>query len=219
MIMKLPDRLTKALNAAPVVPLIQADKPAVAVATARALLEGGLTVHEVVMRTPAALDCVAAIRAEVPGAVVGAGTVLGGDHARDAADAGAAFLVSPGLHDSVVKVARERGLPLLPGVATATEAQAAWNLGLRAVKFFPASLAGGVPMLKALSSVFRDLRFMPTGGVSSENLAEFLALPAVLACGGSWLTPAPAIERGDWGSVTALAADARHIARQARAAG
>ena len=204
------------LQTTPVVPLIQADDPAVAVATARALVDGGLAVLEVVMRTAAALDCMRAIAADVPDALMGAGTVLSSDHARSAVDAGARFIVSPGLSEDVVRVAGDAGLPAFPGVATATELQRAWNLGLRAVKFFPAGQAGGVPMIKALASVFRDVRFMPTGGVSASNLAEYLAVPAVIACGGSWLTPKEAIAAGNYRVVTDLAAQAVAIAAKTR---
>jgi len=204
------------LHVAPVIPLVQAEDPEVAVRTARALVAGGLTVIEVVLRTDAALDCLAAVAREVPEALVGAGTVLGEDQAGAALAAGARFLVSPGLDAGVVAVGREAGLPVYPGTVTPSEVQAAWNMGLRVVKFFPAGLAGGVPMLKALGAVFRGMRFIPTGGVAAANLGEFLALPQVLACGGSWLTPAAEIGAGRFEAVTALAAEAVAIARSAR---
>jgi 2-dehydro-3-deoxyphosphogluconate aldolase/(4S)-4-hydroxy-2-oxoglutarate aldolase len=116
----------------------------------------------------------------------------------------------------VVEVAQAAGVPIFPGVATATEAQQAWNMGLRTLKFFPASLAGGPAMLKALASVFKDVSFMPTGGVSASNLADYLALPGVLACGGSWLTPQSAIDENNYAEITRLAAEAVSIATQAR---
>lgn len=212
----MPNEIETRLESTPVVPLIQAEDPQVAVATARALLAGGLQVLEVVMRTSSALDCVSRINAELPDAIVGAGTVLNAAHAEAAAAAGARFLVSPGLDEGVVEHAAKKGLPVYPGVATATEAQRAWNMGLRTLKFFPASQAGGVSMIKSLASVFRDVRFMPTGGISATNLPDYLALPAVVACGGSWLTPPEAVARGDFGAVTALAREAVSIARQAR---
>ncbi len=204
------------LQAAPVVPLIQADDPEVAIQTANALVAGGLTVVEVVLRTEAALECLRAVANSVSDAVVGAGTVLSEAQATKSLDAGAAFIVSPGLHVPVVEVAQQGGVDMFPGVATASEAQLGWNLGLRALKFFPAGQAGGVPMLKALSAVFRDVRFMPTGGVSAANLADYLAVPSVLACGGSWLTPADAVSAGDYDRLTALATEAVSIARKAR---
>jgi 2-dehydro-3-deoxyphosphogluconate aldolase/(4S)-4-hydroxy-2-oxoglutarate aldolase len=204
------------LQSLPVVALIQAEDTAVAVATARALVAGGLPVLEVVMRTAAALACINAIVAQVEGAIVGAGTVLNAAHVHAAADAGAEFIVSPGLSQAVVTASQSLGLPVYPGISTASEAQSAFNMGLKTVKFFPASLAGGVPMIKALSSVFRSLRFMPTGGISAANLAEYLAVPAVIACGGSWLTPAAAIQAGDYAQVTKLATEAAAIAAAAR---
>ncbi len=201
------------LSQTPVIPLIQASDATIAVQTAKALLAGGLSVIEVVMRTPEALDCLSAIAADVPDAIVGAGTVLSAVQAQRAIGAGSKFLVSPGLHANVVETSQEAGVPIYPGVATPSEVQAAWNMGLRTLKFFPASLVGGAPMLKALGSVFRDVKFIPTGGVSAANLADFLALDAVLACGGSWLTPADAVNSGRFNEVTALAAEAAAIAQ------
>lgn len=208
----------KILADSPVVPLVQADDPGTAIATSRALSAGGLHVVEVVLRTDRALECLQAIAADVPGVIAGAGTVLTTAQAEAALQFGAKFIVSPGLDDRIVAMARERGVPVYPGIMTPTELQRAFNLGLDIVKFFPASIAGGIPALRALSSVFRDVSFMPTGGVSAANLADFLAIPAVVACGGSWLTPADAIADGNFGKVTELAAEAVTIARQARSA-
>ncbi|MEO0617281.1 MAG: bifunctional 4-hydroxy-2-oxoglutarate aldolase/2-dehydro-3-deoxy-phosphogluconate aldolase [Pseudomonadota bacterium] len=210
------DALQSRLERAPIVPLIQAEDPGVAVATAHALIAGGLTVLEVVLRTEAALQCLSEVVDAAPEAIVGAGTVLSESQARACIDAGAAFLVSPGLSAPVVAAAQAAGVDVIPGVATATEAQTGWNLDLRVLKFFPAGQAGGIPMLKALSAVFGDVKFMPTGGVSAGNLAEYLALDAVIACGGSWLTPAAAIARGDFETVTRLALEACAIAREVR---
>jgi 2-dehydro-3-deoxyphosphogluconate aldolase/(4S)-4-hydroxy-2-oxoglutarate aldolase len=204
--------INQVLESNPVVPLVQADDSSVATKTSRALAAGGLTVVEVVLRTDRALDCLRAVADEVPEVIAGAGTVLSAKQAEAAFDAGAQFIVSPGLDEGVVAVARERGAPVYPGIFTPGELQRAFNLGLETVKFFPASIAGGVPALKALSSVFRTMRFMPTGGVSADNLADYLAVPAVLACGGSWLTPASAIEAGDYDQVTTLAREALQIA-------
>lgn len=201
----------------PVMPLVQADDPEVAVRISRALTAGGLKVAEVVLRTDRALDCLQAIADELPETIAGAGTVLSAKQATAALEHGAKFIVSPGLDDGVVGVAREHGVPVYPGTMTPGEVQRAYNLGLDVVKFFPASIAGGVPALKALASVFRTMKFMPTGGVSPGNLAEFLSVPAVLACGGSWLTPADRIAAGDYDAITRLAADAVGIARNARA--
>jgi 2-dehydro-3-deoxyphosphogluconate aldolase/(4S)-4-hydroxy-2-oxoglutarate aldolase len=208
--------LSKILESSPVVPLVQADDPAIAVKTSRALAAGGLTVVEVVFRTDHALECLKAVADEVPEIVAGAGTVLSASQAEAAFDAGAQFIVSPGLDDGVVAVAQERGAPVYPGIVTPGELQHAYNLGLSIVKFFPASIAGGIPALKALSSVFRTMRFMPTGGISPGNLADYLEVPAVLACGGSWLTPADAIAADNYDKITTLAEEALQIAAQAR---
>ena len=208
--------ITELLSKNPVVPLVQADDPKVAVEVSRALAAGGLKVAEVVFRTDRALECLRAVADNVPEMIAGAGTVLSAEQARAALDHGAQFIVSPGLDDGVVGVARERGVPIYPGTMTPSEVQHAFNLGLNTVKFFPASIAGGVPALKALASVFRTMKFMPTGGVSPGNLADFLAVPAVLACGGSWLTPKDAIAAGDFEAITELAEEAVAIARTAR---
>ena len=197
-------------------PLVQADDPAVAVLTSRALAAGGLQVAEVVFRTDRALECLQAVADQVPEVIAGAGTVLSARQATAALENGAKFIVSPGLDDGVVGVAKEHKVPVYPGIMTPSEVQHAFNLGLDVVKFFPASIAGGVPALKALASVFRTMKFMPTGGVSAGNLADFLAVPAVLACGGSWLTPAAAIADGDYEQVTTLAKEAVQIATTAR---
>ena len=204
------------LTSNPVVPLVQADDPEIAVKTSRALAAGGLQVAAVVFRTDRALECLQAVANEVPEMIAGAGTVLSAKQATAALEHGAKFIVSPGLDDGVVAVAREHDVPIYPGIMTPSEIQKAYNLGLDIVKFFPASIAGGVPALKALSSVFRTMRFMPTGGVSPGNLAEFLAVPAVLACGGSWLTPADKIAAGDYDAIKTIAAEAVAIARKAR---
>ncbi|WP_422344475.1 bifunctional 4-hydroxy-2-oxoglutarate aldolase/2-dehydro-3-deoxy-phosphogluconate aldolase [Parasphingorhabdus sp.] len=204
------------LTSAPVVPLIGASDTAVAVDTAKALGAGGLSVIEVVLRTDEAVDCMEAIVKETSGLIVGAGTVLTVAQAEEVIARGAQFVVCPGLVDEVAEYCLAQSMPLFAGTMTAGEVQRAYALGLRTVKFFPASLAGGVPMLKALTSVFRDMRFMPTGGVSASNLGDFLALPSVVACGGSWLTPPAEIEAGNFDAITTLAQEAVAISRQAR---
>lgn len=204
------------LTETPVVPLVHAEDPDVAIRTARALAAGGLKVAEVVFRTDRSLECLQAVANDVPQIIAGAGTVLSARQATAALQNGAKFIVSPGLDEGVVGVAREHGVPVYPGTMTPGEIQHAFNMGLDTVKFFPAAIAGGVPALKALASIFRTMRFMPTGGVSPRNLGEFLAVPAVLACGGSWMTPAHSIEAGDYDAITTLAAEAVEIARKAR---
>lgn len=208
--------LISRLTATPVVPLVQASDPDVAVKTTQALIKGGLSVIEVVLRTDNSLACLKAIADECPDAIVGAGTVITARLVDDSVENGAKFIVAPGLTTGVVRACEERDVPLLAGVVTATELQQAYNFGLRTVKFFPAGLSGGVPMLKALSSVFRDVQFMPTGGVKASNLAEYLSVPSVLACGGSWLTPADEIAKGNYDAVTELAEEAVSIAKAAR---
>lgn len=208
------DQLLTNLQKSRVVPLVQAEHPDEAVAVSKALLEGGLEVLEVVLRTDAAFDCLEAVAEAFPDVSVGAGTVLSPAHAEKAIGRGAKFLVSPGLHAGVVGVAQENDLVILPGIATATELQQAWNMGLRMVKFFPAGQAGGPAMLKALSAAFRDMQFMPTGGVSAANLNEYIAVPSVIACGGSWLTPAAEIADCNFEAITSLATEARAIAQK-----
>jgi len=210
------DQLEARLATAPVVPLVGGSDPAVALETAKALAAGGLSVIEVVLRTDEAVDCMEAIAKETSGLIVGAGTVLTVAQAQEVVGRGAQFIVSPGLVDDVAEYCLEQNVPLYAGTMTAGEVQRAYALGLRTVKFFPASLAGGVPMLKALSSVFREMRFMPTGGVSAENLGDFLALPSVIACGGSWLTPVAEIGAGNYEAITNLAREAVEIASAAR---
>jgi 2-dehydro-3-deoxyphosphogluconate aldolase/(4S)-4-hydroxy-2-oxoglutarate aldolase len=192
----------------PVIPVIVLHRVADAVPMARALVAGGVRVLEVTLRTPAGLACIAAIAREVPEAIVGAGTIRTAADARDAHAAGATFGVSPGYTSAVGAACREVGLPLLPGVATAGEVMAAQADGLSFLKFFPATAAGGIPMLRALHGPFPDIVFCPTGGITLQTAPQFLALPNVKVCGGSWLTPQDAVDGGDWARITALAREA-----------
>ena len=198
---------------APVIPVIVLTGIAQAVPLARALVAGGIRILEVTLRTPVALACIEAIARAVPDAVVGAGTVRTAADARAAARAGARFAVSPGYTGAVGQACRDLGLPLLPGVATGSEIMTALDDGFAALKFFPALQAGGAAMLKAWSGPFGDVLFCPTGGVTSANAAEFLALPNVLCVGGSWLTPADAVAQGDWARISQLAAEAATLRR------
>lgn len=199
-----------------VVPVVVLENAADAVPLAKALMRGGLSIIEVTLRTEAALEGISRIAADVPDVFIGVGTALTPEQVGFAKAAGAKFIVSPGLYEPVVVAAQDAGLPVFPGIATASEAQRAWNMGLRTLKFFPAGQAGGVPMLKALGSVFRGIKFMPTGGVSAANLSDYLSLPSVAACGGSWLTPADAISKGDFGRITQLAEEAVAIVSSVR---
>jgi 2-dehydro-3-deoxyphosphogluconate aldolase/(4S)-4-hydroxy-2-oxoglutarate aldolase len=189
----------------PVIPVIVLQRVEDAVPLAQALVAGGVRVLEVTLRTPVALEAIARIAREVPQALVGAGTVRSAADAQAAAAAGCRFAVSPGYTDAVGRACHALGLPLLPGVATASEVMQAQEAGYGFLKFFPASAAGGVPMLKALAGPFPDVRFCPTGGLTPDNAPEYLALPNVPVCGGSWLTPSDAVATGDWGRITALA--------------
>ena len=193
---------------APVIPVIVLNDVAHAVPLARALVEGGIRMLEVTLRTPQALACIEAIAKAVPQAVVGAGTLRSKADAQAAANAGARFAVSPGYTSALGAACRDLGLPLLPGVATGGEIMAAQEDGFTALKFFPALQAGGSAMLKAWSGPFFDVKFCPTGGISLQNAADFLALPNVLCLGGSWLVPADALAQGDWGRITMLAREA-----------
>ena len=199
-----------------VVPVVVIEKAEHAVALARALVEGGLPIIEVTLRTEAALESIELIAKNVPEAVIGAGTVLNVAKFKIAHSAGAQFIVSPGLHQPVVEASQNENLPVYPGIATATELQSAYAMGLKTVKFFPAELAGGAPMLKALGSVFRGMKFMPTGGISPGNLNSYLSLDNVAACGGSWLSPADLIEAENFAAITQLAAEAKAIVTNSR---
>jgi 2-dehydro-3-deoxyphosphogluconate aldolase/(4S)-4-hydroxy-2-oxoglutarate aldolase len=177
------------LAAAPVIPVLVVDRAEDAVTIARALVDGGLPVLEVTLRTPAALDAIRAMKA-VEGAIVGAGTVLNPDQLQQAVEAGAEFAVSPGLTRRLGEAAAAWPIPLLPGVATAGEIMAALDLGFSRLKFFPAESSGGIPALKGFSSVFGGVGFCPTGGITEASAPEWLALPSVACVGGSWLVPA-----------------------------
>jgi len=170
-----------------VLPLIQTDSISTALQRAESLAQNGMTIVEIVLRSRNALSCVEAINLNLPEITVGAGTVLDSQQARQAIQAGAQFLVSPGFDAAVLDTAQQAGLDYFPGCATATEVLTARNLGLHTLKFFPAAASGGVPMLKAFAAVFTEVSFIPTGGINTSNLDEYLALRNVLACGGSWL--------------------------------
>ena len=192
----------------PVIPVIVLDRVEDAVPLAQALVAGGVRVLEVTLRTPVALQCMAAIAREVPEAIVGAGTVRSAADAHAAKAAGCRFAVSPGYRPEIGRACRDMALPLLPGVATASEVMAANADGYFFLKFFPATAAGGIPLLKAFAAPFGDVHFCPTGGISLATAPQFLALPNVKVCGGSWLTPSDAVAAGDWARITALAREA-----------
>ncbi|GAA1898559.1 bifunctional 4-hydroxy-2-oxoglutarate aldolase/2-dehydro-3-deoxy-phosphogluconate aldolase [Actinomadura bangladeshensis] len=193
---------------APVIPVVVLDDAEAAVPLARALVEGGLPVIEVTLRTPSALEAITRIAAEVPDAVIGAGTIVRPEDAERSAAAGARFLVSPGCTPRLQAAMVATGLPFLPGAATASEVIALLEGGLTAMKFFPAEAAGGTAYLKSLAGPLPQVRFCPTGGVGPGNAADYLALPNVGCVGGSWLTPADAVRNGDWNHIRKLATEA-----------
>jgi len=192
------------------------DKPEHAVPLAEALLAGGLHVIEVTSRTAGAAESIARIRKNVPQIAVGAGTLLTPDNLKHAVEAGAQFGVSPGLCESVLDAARERNLPMFPGVMTPSDVTRALKLGWKQLKFFPAEAAGGVAMLNALAAPFlhTGVKFIPTGGINAASLADYLAVPHVAAVGGSWMAGRNLVSEGAWGKITALTAEAMKIIAQ-----
>lgn len=201
-------RVTETLcRKAPVIPVLVIEDATHAAPLAEALIAGGLPALEVTLRTPAALDAIAAMSA-VPGGIVGAGTVLTPDDVRAAQDAGAQFAVSPGATDRLLDACEAAGLPILPGAATASEAMRLLERGYGVQKFFPASAIGGAPALKALGGPLPQVRFCPTGGIDTANAADYLALDNVLCVGGSWVAPRQLVQKGEWAAITGLARQA-----------
>lgn len=197
------------LTLSPVIPVVVLDDADRAVPLAQALLAGGIPIIEVTLRTPAALDAITAIAAQVPDMLVGAGTVTSPVHAEKAVAAGARFLVSPGATDTLLDALAGTGVPYLPGVATVSEALRVLERGQREMKLFPAEACGGRAFLKSLASPLPDARFCPTGGITPDTAPLYRALPNVGCVGGTWLTPADLVAAGDWAQITRLAADAR----------
>jgi 2-dehydro-3-deoxyphosphogluconate aldolase/(4S)-4-hydroxy-2-oxoglutarate aldolase len=208
--MTAPETLT-AIGGARVVPVLVVEDVDVAVPLAHALHDGGLTCAEVTFRTPAAAAVIERM-ADDGRMIVGAGTVRTTGHVDEAIRAGARFIVSPGFSDDVVRHCLERGVAVLPGIATATELMRALDAGLTAVKLFPAAQIGGAGLVRALAAPFPDARFVPTGGITAEDLPSYAALPSVLAVGGSWMATAALLRSRDWPQVTRLAAAARAAA-------
>ena len=201
------------MRSASVIPVIAIDDPEHAVPLARALVAGGIRVLEVTLRTKHGLAAIRAM-AEVPGAIVGVGTLTQPEEFAASRDAGAVFGVSPGLTPALIEASRKSGLPLLPGVMTPSEVMAAREAGYRQLKLFPAAQAGGVGMLKAIGGPLPDVTFCPTGGISIETAPQFLALKNVACVGGSWLTPKDAILAGNWAHITELAKAASALRKQ-----
>lgn len=210
--------MIETLGKAGIVPVIVIEKVEQAVPLARALVKGGLPVLEVTFRTSAAAGAIAAIRKEVPEAVVGAGTILTVEMLKAAKAAGAVFGVAPGFDPAIVAAARAEELPFCPGIATASELSQALTAGCKFVKFFPAEAAGGVKMIKNFLGAFRftGVTFMPTGGVKPTNAADYLAVPEIACCGGTWLVPKEALAAGDYAAIEKLAAEAAALVKQIR---
>ena len=208
--------MVETLSKAGIIPVIVIEKEEQAVPLAKALVKGGLPVLEVTFRTAAAAGAIAAIRKEVPEAVVGAGTVLTVEMLRAAKAAGAAFGVAPGFDPAIIAEAKAQEFPFCPGIATASELSQALTAGCKMVKFFPAEAAGGVKMIKNLLGAFRftGVKFMPTGGVKPENVSDYLAVPEIVCCGGTWIVPKDALAAGDYTAIEKLAAEAAEIVRR-----
>ncbi len=213
-----PDHVLARMTRSGVIAVLIVDDPRRAVKLARALLAGGVDIMELTLRTPAALECLRAITAEVPEMIAGAGTVIFPDQVDQVVDAGAVFGVAPGTNPAVIRRAIELGLPFAPGVVTPTDIDTAVQCGCRELKFFPAEQSGGLPMLAAIKApyVHLGLKYIPLGGITTGNLSNYLSDPDVLAIGGSWLAPRTLIEADRWDLITAAAIEVRELVSQYR---
>lgn len=198
-----------------ILPVVKVDDVSQGLAVAEACLRGGLAAIEITLRTPAAMEVIAAVARRLPSMAVGAGSVLEPGHMAAAKHAGASFAVSPGNVPELFEAAREFSMPWLPGAATASEIMLARKAGYRVIKFFPAATAGGVAALRQFAGPFADVRFCPTGGINADSMAQFLALPNVTCIGGSWIADEPAISQGLWDHITSRAASALARAKPA----
>ena len=215
--MILVENLIKKITDTGVIPVIKIDNVKDALPLAEALKNGGLCCAEITFRTDAAEESIRLIHEKYPEFFIAAGTVLTTEQADKAMAAGASFIVSPGLNPEVVKHCNAKGYPIIPGVCTPTEIEAAMSLGLTYLKFFPAEAAGGVKMIKAVSAPYTKVRFMPTGGISTKNLADYLGCKAVFACGGSWMVPSDLINEGRFDEIEKLTAEAVALLKEIRA--
>ncbi len=202
-------KIDEILNQSPVVPVIVIDQLEQAVPLAQALVDGGLPVLEVTLRTDVAMQAIHEISQAVTGAIVGVGTVTRAEQFQQSIEAGARFAVSPGLTDTLLAASRTADLPFLPGVFSPSEVMRAHEHGFKALKLFPAQQAGGIGMLKAMHGPLPEIKFCPTGGIGAENFIDFLKLPNVACVGGSWVCPANAVQNQDWDQISQLAADVR----------
>ncbi|MGA9347475.1 MAG: bifunctional 4-hydroxy-2-oxoglutarate aldolase/2-dehydro-3-deoxy-phosphogluconate aldolase [Anaerolineae bacterium] len=208
--------LLEKLGVLGVVPVVEIERAEDAVELGKALMAGGLPCAEITFRTAAAEEAIRRISSSLPEIIVGAGTVLSVDQANKAASAGAQFIVSPGFNQKVVDWCLQNEIPVTPGVLTPTEIDMALDRGLRILKFFPAEAMGGIAVLKAISAPYRGVKFIPTGGISKDNLADYLTLPSVHCCGGSWLVKASLISAGKFDEITRLTQEAVSIVRRVR---
>lgn len=210
------EQLIKTITETGIVPVIKIDNADDAINLAKALREGGINCAEITFRTDAAEESISRIAKEFPDMLIAAGTVLTPGQADAAMSAGAKFIVSPGLNPEVVRHCQKKGYPVIPGVCTPTEVEAALSLGLKYLKFFPAEAAGGVNMIKAMSAPYTMVRFMPTGGINIKNVADYLNCKAVYACGGSWMVPADKLAAGDFDAIKNLTAEAVEMLKEIR---
>jgi 2-dehydro-3-deoxyphosphogluconate aldolase/(4S)-4-hydroxy-2-oxoglutarate aldolase len=197
------------LQQSPVVPVIVIDRLEQAVPLAQALVDGGLPVLEVTLRSDVAMQAIHEISQAVTGAIVGVGTVTRPEQFQQSIEAGAQFAVSPGLTDALLAASRSVELPFLPGVFTPSEVMSAYEHGFKTLKLYPAQQAGGIGMLKTINGPLPEVKFCPTGGIAADNFLDFLQLPNVTCVGGSWVCPAQAIQNQDWAQISQLAADVR----------
>ncbi len=213
-----PDELMQRVGRGGVIAVLTVDDPADAVPLARALQAGGISAIELTLRTPRALEAIKRIRAELPDALIGAGTVLNAAQLREVQAAGARFAVAPGCNPSTLRAAKDLGLPFAPGVATPSDVEIALEHGCRLLKYFPAGPSGGLPHLAAMGAPFAHLgvKYIPLGGIALEHLADYLKSPLVAAVGGSWLAKPEMIKKKDWAGITAAAAAATQVVRAVR---
>ena len=200
------------MNTSPVIPVMVINKLEHAVPLATALVEGGLKVLEITLRTPVALDAIKKIKAEVPGAIVGAGTVINIETLEKTIEAGSEFIVSPGVTDSLIDAALKSGIPILPGIVTPSEVMNLLEKGITEMKFFPAEAAGGIPMVKSIGGPLPQVTFCPTGGVNPKNAGDYLALKNVACVGGSWMAPADLVDAENWDEIKRRTIEAVAIA-------
>ncbi|AZT84293.1 bifunctional 4-hydroxy-2-oxoglutarate aldolase/2-dehydro-3-deoxy-phosphogluconate aldolase [Marinobacter sp. NP-4(2019)] len=199
------ERVRAVLASSPLIPVIAINDPDDAVPLCQALVDGGINVLEITLRTEHGVKAIERVREAIPDAWVGAGTVTGIDQYRQVEAAGAQFVITPGVTEAILEFGLTSEVPLLPGISTISELMMGYNLGYREFKFFPAEVAGGIPALKAFSGPFPDVTFCPTGGIRRDTARDYLALGNVQAVGGSWLTPADAIASKDWAKITEIA--------------